>query len=46
MELAIEKIIPAKEGVYVTHSRAKQRSDKRDTHFLVARYFIVLYSIV
>ena len=30
MDLKIEKFNSSPEGIYVTHERAKQRSDKRD----------------
>ena len=35
MDLALEKIIRGPEGFTITHTRAKQRSDKRSTKFLV-----------
>ena len=35
MNLALEKIIRGPEGFTITHTRAKQRSDKRSTKFLV-----------
>lgn len=31
----MENLIPTKDGVHVTHGRAKQRSDKRETAFKV-----------
>ena len=37
MEIKIELCESTSEGVYVTHSRAKQRSDKRISKFLVPR---------
>ena len=37
MELQLEKCESTPEGVYVTHMRAKQRSDKRCSKFLVPR---------
>ena len=30
MEINIEKVTPSEEGVIITHSRAKQRSDKKE----------------
>ena len=37
MVLSLEKIVSSKEGVTVTHDRAKQRSDKRESKFLIPR---------
>ena len=37
MELVIEKFHITQEGVFVSHQRAKQISDKRDSKFLVPR---------
>ena len=37
-DLQLEKFSSSKEGVFVVHSRAKQRSDKRETRFLVPRF--------
>ena len=37
MDLVLEKFSSTKEGVYVTHDRAKQRSDKRESRFLIPR---------
>ena len=37
MDLKIEKFNSSPEGIYVTHERAKQRSDKRDSKFLIPR---------
>ena len=39
MELKIENMISSKEGVNITHARVKQRSDKKDTRFIVPRYY-------
>ena len=39
MDLVIEHFQSNPEGVYVTHQRAKQRSDKRNSKFLVPRTF-------
>ena len=35
MDLALEKVERKPEGLYVTHTRAKQRTDKKETRFLV-----------
>ena len=35
MELQLEKIQKTDEGLYITHSRCKQRTDKRDSRYLV-----------
>jgi hypothetical protein len=37
VDLILEKFSSTKEGVYVTHNRAKQRSDKRESRFLIPR---------
>lgn len=37
MSLQIEKMTSSPEGVHITHQRCKQRSDKRETKFLVPR---------
>ena len=37
MDLKLEKFCSTSEGVSITHSRAKQRSDKRDSKFLIPR---------
>ena len=37
MDLKLEKLSSSPDGVYVTHQRAKQRSDKKETKFLVPR---------
>ena len=37
MDIQIELCESTSEGIYVTHSRAKQRSDKRSSRFLVPR---------
>ena len=37
MSLCLEKVSFKPEGVVITHSRAKQRSDKRESKFLVPR---------
>ena len=37
MDLCIEKTVSVKEGIYITHQRAKQRSDKTEACFLVPR---------
>ena len=37
MDLKLEKFNSLPEGIYVTHERAKQRSDKRDSKFLIPR---------
>ena len=37
MDLKLEKFSSSPDGVYITHERAKQRSDKRETKFLVPR---------
>ena len=37
MELVIEKFSFTQEGVYISHQRSKQRSDKKDSKFLVPR---------
>ena len=37
MEITLDKTVSTSEGVYVTHSRAKQRSDKRESKFLIPR---------
>ena len=39
MELKIENMISSKEGVNITHARVKQRSDKKNTRFIVPRYY-------
>ena len=39
MELKIENMISSSEGVSVTHARAKQRSDKKETRFTVPMYY-------
>ena len=39
MELKIENMISSKEGLNITHARVKQRSDKKDTRFIVPRYY-------
>ena len=37
MDLELEKIVQKEGGILITHSRAKQRSDKLETRFLVPR---------
>ena len=37
LDLQLEKVQSTAEGVHVTHERSKQRSDKRDSTFLVPR---------
>ena len=37
MDFQLEKVRHAENGIYITHSRAKQRSDKRSTTFLVPK---------
>ena len=37
MDLEIEKLRSNADGIYVTHTRSKQRSDKRSSVFLVPR---------
>ena len=37
MTLEIERMVTSPEGVHVTHQRCKQRTDKRDSKFLVPR---------
>ena len=37
MDLKIERFSSSKEGVYVSHERSKQRSDKRSSRFLIPR---------
>ena len=37
MELVLEKMNSAPDGIYVTHCRSKQRSDKKETKFLIPR---------
>lgn len=37
MDLSLEKVRITKDGVIIHHSRAKQRSDKRETVFLIPR---------
>ena len=37
MEVMVEKIESKPEGLFITHERAKQRSDKRQSKFLVPR---------
>ena len=37
MDLELEKFCSKSDGIYITHSRAKQRTDKRTTKFLVPR---------
>ena len=37
MELQLEKFRVTADGVIVTHQRAKQRSDKRESNFLIPR---------
>jgi integrase len=45
-ELKIEKLAGQKDGILVTHSRVKQRSDKRETRFLVPSSGPVDYAAV
>ena len=37
MDLELQNVRPAENGIYITHSRAKQRSDKRSSSFLVPK---------
>lgn len=37
MDLKLEKMKSEAEGVFIVHERAKQRSDKRESKFLVPR---------
>ena len=37
MDLQLEKVRHTENGIYIAHSRAKQRSDKRSTTFLVPK---------
>ena len=37
MDLKIEKFNSSPEGIYVTHERAKKRSDQRDSKFFIPR---------
>ena len=37
MDLELQKVRCAENGIYITHSRAKQRSDKRSSSFLVPK---------
>lgn len=37
MELKLERVVSTKNGVCVTHNRAKQRSDKLEAKFLIPR---------
>ena len=45
MELRLEKVDnQAKEGIYISHCRAKQRSDKRETRFLIPKNAKINYT--
>ena len=37
IDLKLEKFVNTDEGVYVVHQRAKQRSDKKETKFLIPK---------
>ena len=37
MDLKLERVVSTKNGVSVTHNRAKQRSDKLEAKFLIPR---------
>ena len=46
MEIVLEKIESKPEGLFVTHERAKQRTDKRQSKFMVTRAGSLDYAAV
>ena len=46
MDLKIEKMTSQADGILVTHACSKQRSDKKDSRFLVPSSGVVNYAAV
>ena len=46
MNLNIEKIANQEDGMCITHQRAKQRSDKQDSRFLIPKNGSINYASI